>query len=318
MLYPLTFEPFLRPMIWGGQRIAPYKGISTDVPCVGESWEISGYQDHLTVVDDGPLKGKTVADLTREYKADLVGKHVYQENGDVFPLLIKFIDAQGDLSLQVHPDDEMARRVHGPGFRGKTEMWYVIDAAPGASLLCGMAREITREEYEKHVADGTITDVLVRHMVKPGDVFFLPAGRVHAICSGCMLAEIQQTSDLTYRIWDYGRLGLDGKPRQLHTELAKEAIDYKVYDKYLVSYPPAKDACVELVSCKYFTTCVCDLTKPMTLELPDSFMVVMCISGSGTVNGVPVRQGRTVLVPASLGSVCLVPDGSMKVITSHA
>jgi len=318
MLYPLTFEPFLRPMIWGGQRIAPYKGISTDVPCVGESWEISGYQDHLTVVDDGPLKGKTVADLTREYKADLVGKHVYQENGDVFPLLIKFIDALGDLSLQVHPDDEMARRVHGPGFRGKTEMWYVIDAAPGASLLCGMAREITREEYEKHVADGTITDVLVRHMVKPGDVFFLPAGRVHAICSGCMLAEIQQTSDLTYRIWDYGRLGLDGKPRQLHTELAKEAIDYKVYDKYLVSYTPAKDACVELVSCKYFTTCVCDLTKPMTLELPDSFMVVMCISGSGTVNGVPVRQGRTVLVPASLGSVSLVPDGSMKVITSHA
>ena len=305
-------------MVWGGERILPYKGVPGNLPKIGESWEISGYGEHLTLVDNGPLRGKSVIQLCAMYKEDLLGKHVYSEVGDEFPLLVKFIDAHSDLSIQVHPDDAMARRVHGPSFRGKTEMWYVIDTEPGAALYCGMAREVTPEEFDRHVADGTVTELLVRHLVQPGDVFFLPPGRIHAICSGCMLAEIQQTSDLTYRIWDYGRLGLDGKPRQLHTELAKQAIDYKVYDNYKVQYTPLKNTSVELVSCKFFTTCVCDLTKPFSAQLPDSFMIVMCVSGAGTVNGEPVRQGDTVLVPACMGSVNLVPDGAMKVLTSHA
>lgn len=317
-LYPLEFSPFFRTMVWGGERILPYKGVTGNLPKIGESWEISGYGDHLTLVDNGPLRGKTVLQLCSMYKEQLLGKRVYEAEGEAFPLLIKIIDAHSDLSIQVHPDDEMAHRVHGPAFRGKTEMWYVIDTEPGAALYCGISKNVTPEEYARKVADGTITDILARFEVKPGDVFFLPPGRVHAICSGCMLAEIQQTSDLTYRIWDYGRLGLDGKPRQLHTELAAQAIDFKVYDNYLTVYKPEKDKSVELVSCKYFTTCVCDLTRPLTVELPDSFMVVMCIDGSGTVNGHRVKQGSTVLIPACMSSVELVPDASMKVLTSHA
>ena len=305
-------------MVWGGERILPYKGVPGNLPKIGESWEISGYGEHLTLVDNGPLRGKSAIQLCAMYKEDLLGKHVYEAVGEEFPLLVKIIDAHSDLSIQVHPDDAMAQRVHGPSFRGKTEMWYVIDTEPGAALYCGIAREVTPEEYSRKVADGTITDILVKHMVQPGDVFFLPPGRIHAICSGCMLAEIQQTSDLTYRIWDYGRLGLDGKPRQLHTELAMEAIDFKVYDNYKVSYTPLKDASVELVSCKFFTTCVCDLTRPMTVTLPDSFMIVMCISGSGTVAGEHVHQGETVLIPACMGSAEIIPDGAMKVLTSHA
>lgn len=315
----LRFTPFLRTMVWGGEKIKAWKGIDTDIPKIGESWEISGYGEHLTEVAEGPLKGKTLAEVSAMYGEELLGKHVYAETGAEFPLLIKFIDALGDLSIQVHPDDKMARRVHGPHFRGKTEMWYVIQADPGACLYSGLSRSVTPEEYSRRVADGTVTEILARHEVHPGDVFFLPAGRIHAICSGCLLAEIQQTSDLTYRIWDYGRLGLDGKPRQLHTELALQAIDFKVYDDYRTPYVPKKDAPVELVSCKYFTTTLYDLTKPMTVTLEDSFMVVMCLSGSGTVDGKPIRAGESLLVPACRGSVPIVPGPSgLKVLGSHS
>ena len=275
------------------------------------------------MVADGPLAGRSIADLVKEYKGELIGKHVYENTGDEFPLLIKFIDALTDLSIQVHPDDELAARRHN-GSKGKTEMWYVVDAEPGAHLLAGLTEHITPEEYAARVADGSITDVLARHEVHPGDVFFLPAGRIHAICGGCFIAEIQQTSDITYRIYDYGRLGLDGKPREVHTELAKDAIDYKVYDNYRTEYSPVKDEEVELVSCRYFTTSLYDLTLPYAKDLSelDSFLVVMCLSGHGTleVDGeeVSVHQGETVLVPASADDICFVPeDGGMKLLTSH-
>ena len=316
-LYTLRFSPWFRTMVWGGERILPYKGVPGNLPKIGESWEISGYGEHLTLVDNGPLRGRSVLQLCAQYKEDLLGKHVYEASGADFPLLIKFIDAHSDLSIQVHPDDEMARRVHGPDFRGKTEMWYVIATEPGAALYCGLSKEVTPEEYSKRVADGTITDVLARYEVKPGDVFFLPPGRVHAICSGCLLTEIQQTSDLTYRIWDYGRLGLDGKPRQLHTELALQAIDFNVLPTYRTAYEPKTDAPVELVSCKYFTTTLYELTKPMEVVLPDSFMVVICTRGSGLVDGQHVRQGDTLLVPACRKKVSFTPSGEgMKLITS--
>jgi len=319
----LKFEPFLRTMVWGGEKIAPYKGISTDIPHIGESWEISAYPGHETVVADGPYKGKTITDLVKEFKGELVGEHVYANTGDEFPLLIKFIDALRDLSIQVHPDDEMAVRCHGEGFRGKTEMWYVIDAAPGAKLYSGLSRKLTPAEYEKMVSDGAITDALACYEVHPGDVFFLPAGRIHAICSGCFVAEIQQTSDLTYRIWDYGRLGLDGKPRELHTELAKQAINFNVEKNYKTSYEPVKDEEVELVSCKYFTTSLYDLTLPYAKDLSeiDSFMVVMCVSGSGSMEvdgeSLEIRQGQTVLIPASADDVCFIPDEAMTLVTSY-
>ena len=319
---PLKFEPILKTIVWGGEKIAPYKGIETEQKHIGESWELSGVAGNESVVADGPLKGKTIAQLVKEYKADLVGKHVYENTGDEFPLLIKFIDALSDLSIQVHPNDELAAKRHN-GSKGKTEMWYVVDAEPGAHLLAGLTEQITPEQYAAKVADGTITDVLARYEVKPGDVFFLPAGRIHAICGGCFIAEIQQTSNITYRIYDYGRLGLDGKPREVHTELAKDAIDYTVYPTYRTDYTPAKDEEVEVVSCQYFTTSIYDLTLPYAKDLSqiDSFLVVMCLTGSGAIEvdgeEVPVHQGETVLIPAAADDICFVPDGSMKVLTSY-
>ena len=336
-MYPLKFKPFLRTMVWGGKKIARYKGIPTEDGHVGESWEVSDVPGHESVVANGALKGRNLTELVREYKGRLVGERVYARNGDEFPLLVKFIDALSDLSIQVHPDDAMAMRRHGEQ-NGKTEMWYVIDADPGACLYSGLTEEITPEEYARRVADGTVTDVLARHEVHPGDVFFLPAGRIHAICSGCFVAEIQQTSDLTYRIYDYGRLGLDGKSRELHTELAKEAIDYKVYPSYRTDYTPGKDREVELVSCKYFTTSLLDLERRFRKDLSDldSFVIVMCLSGSGTLTDAePVydeegrrgptkghrtslRQGETVLIPASSQNITFTPSGEgMKVLTSY-
>ena len=319
---PLKFEPILKTIVWGGEKIAPYKGIETNQKHIGESWELSGVAGNESVVAEGPLKGKTIAELVKEYKGELVGKHVYENTGDEFPLLIKFIDALTDLSIQVHPNDELAAVRHN-GSKGKTEMWYVVAADKGAHLLAGLTKKITPEEYAAKVADGTITDVLARYDVHPGDVFFLPAGRIHAICGGCFIAEIQQTSNITYRIYDYGRLGLDGKPREVHTELAKDAIDYTVYPDYRTHYNPEKDEEQEVVSCPYFTTSIYDLTLPFAKDLSgiDSFVVVMCLEGEGTmeVDGeeVSVHQGETVLIPATADDLCFVPDGSMKVLTSY-
>lgn len=318
---PLKFEPILKTIVWGGEKIAPYKGIETEQNHIGESWELSGVAGNESVVSEGLLKGKTIAELTKEYKGKLVGEHVYANTGDEFPLLIKFIDALSDLSIQVHPNDELAAKRHN-GSKGKTEMWYVVAADEGAHLLAGLTKKITPEEYAAKVADGTITDVLARYDVHPGDVFFLPAGRIHAICGGCFIAEIQQTSNITYRIYDYGRLGLDGKPREVHTELAKDAIDYTVYPDYRTPYTPAKDEEVEVVSCPYFTTSILDLTLPYAKDLSDidSFMVVMCLSGEGSleVDGqeISVHQGETVLIPADADDICFVPDDKMKVLTS--
>ena len=321
-MYPLKFKPILKTIVWGGEKIAPYKEIVTDQKHIGESWELSGVAGNESVVAEGPLAGKTIAQLVHQYKGELVGEHVYANTGDEFPLLIKFIDALTDLSIQVHPNDELAAVRHN-GSKGKTEMWYVVDAEPGAHLLSGLTAKITPEEYAQKVADGSIVDVLARHEVHPGDVFFLPAGRIHAICGGCFIAEIQQTSNITYRIWDYGRLGLDGKPREVHTELAKDAIDYTVYDNYRTEYTPQQNEEQEVVSCKYFTTSIYDLTLPYAKDLSelDSFVVVMCLSGSGLleVDGeeVPVHQGETVLIPASADDLCFVPDEGMKILTSY-
>ena len=316
----LKFNPIFKTLVWGGEKIAPFKGVETGQHNIGESWELSGVAGNESMVAEGPYAGRSIAELVKEFKGELVGKHVYEKTGNEFPLLIKFIDACKDLSIQVHPNDELAAARHGTN--GKTEMWYVVAAEPGAALYSGLSQAITPAEYEARVADGTIVEVLARHQVHPGDVFFLPSGRIHAICSGCFIAEIQQTSDITYRIFDYNRPGLDGKPRQLHTELAKDAIDYKVYADYRTEYTPLQDEEVELVSCPYFATSLLDLTLPYAKDLSemDSFVVAMCLSGSGTleVDGteVPLRQGETLLIPASADDLCLVPGACMKVLLS--
>lgn len=324
-MYPLKFKPIFKTVVWGGEKIAPFKGVTTDQHNIGESWELSGVSGNESVVANGPLEGKTIAELVREYKGALVGEKVYKATGDEFPLLIKFIDAKSDLSIQVHPDDSLAAVRHN-GSKGKTEMWYVVGADPGAHLLAGLKEAITPDQYEQMVANDTITSVLADHKVKPGDVFFLPAGRIHAICGGCFIAEIQQTSDITYRIYDYGRKGLDGKPRQLHTEQAKDAIDYKVYPDYRTDYKPSKNQEVEVVDCKYFTTSVYELDKPLVKDLStiDSFMVVICTKGSGTLStepsgkdGLTIRQGETVLIPATEKEVTFTPAEQLTLVTSY-
>ena len=333
-MYPLKFHPFLRPMVWGGDKIAAYKGIENAPAHIGESWEISGYPGHESVVANGALAGRNLNDLVREYKGQLVGGKVYAAYGDQFPLLIKFIDARDDLSIQVHPDDRLAAERH-PGSKGKTEMWYVVKADPGAYLLSGINTPITPVEYVKLVAENRITEVLERFDIRPGDVFFLPAGRIHAIGAGSFVAEIQQTSDLTYRIYDYNRPGLDGKPRQLHTEEAKAAIDYKVYPDYKTEYDHTGNRENVLVDCPYFTTSLYTLDKPVAKDLSgiDSFLAVICLAGRGRLQvAIPafadgptkghvinVRRGECVLVPAEATSIVFRPDTcrTVKLLTSY-
>lgn len=274
------FKPILKTMVWGT-----------------ESWVLSGVPGNESVVAEGPEAGKTICDI-------FPGQ---------FPLLIKFIDAHQNLSIQVHPDDELAAKRHN--CKGKTEMWYVIGASEGAHLLSGLKEKIDSEKYVELVESGKITDVLADYPVSAGDVFFLPAGRIHAIGGGCYIAEIQQTSDITYRIYDYGRVGLDGKPRQLHTQEAKDAVDYTVYEDYRTHYVARKDESVRLVSCPYFTTDLLDLDKPFGMKVESDFLIVVCMEGSGTVNGLSLKAGETGLLLKE--DLEIVPDGNMKLLTSH-
>lgn len=299
----------------------PYKGIESTAKNVGESWELSAVQGNESVVSNGDFAGRNIVELIKEYKADLLGEKVYAESGDTFPILVKFIDARDDLSIQVHPDDELAAARHN-GSKGKTEMWYVVKADEGAHLMSGMSQQITPEEYVRRIDDNTITDVLCDYKVKAGDVFFLPAGRVHSIGKGCFIAEIQQTSDITYRIYDFGRLGLDGKPRELHVEQSKDAVDYSVPDDYKTFYTPELNKPVSLVECRYFKTHLLDLTE--TVEVPvkvnDSFMIVICLEGAGTLvdsNGyiLNLKQGETVLVPAVTDQITFNPYPQLKILT---
>ena len=323
-MYPLKFRPILKSVVWGGEKIAPFKEITTDQHNIGESWELSGVKGNESVVANGEYAGRTITELVHEFKGRLIGQKNYKKTGDQFPLLIKFIDAKQDLSIQVHPDDELAAARHN-GSKGKTEMWYVVAADKDAHLMSGLTQKITPDEYEQRVNNHTITDVLHDYKVAPGDVFFLPAGRIHSIGSGSFIAEIQQTSDITYRIYDFGRLGLDGKPRELHTELAKAAIDYTVYPDYKTSYEKEADKENVLVDCSYFTTSMYELDRPFTRDLKDmdSFLVVICIAGKGTLkdaegNEVTMHQGETVLVPADCTEVTFTPEGGrMQLLTSY-
>ena len=298
------FEPLLKQTIWGGDKIVTFKHLESDLDSVGESWEISGVPGDESVVANGEYKGKTLNEVLTEMKDKLVGADNYKRFGDRFPLLIKFIDARQDLSIQVHPDDETAHRQGKP--MGKTEMWYVMDSDENASLKVGLKKKITPEEYAQMVEDDTICDALGNYKVKSGDCFFIPAGRIHAICSGSFIAEIQQTSDVTYRIYDYKRKDKNGNYRQLHTKEAAEAIDYTVLDNYRTEYTPVKNEATPLVSCPLFTTAVYDLTEPMTLDYSelDSFVILIALKGEGTIltssgETFSFREGESVLLPAT-------------------
>jgi mannose-6-phosphate isomerase len=312
MLYPFIFKPILKKIIWGGSEICAFKGITPLQDGIGESWELSHVDDNYSVVDNGCLAGKNLDELIRTYGKQLVGGKVMEQFGDRFPLLIKFIDARDNLSIQVHPDDELAGKRHHSF--GKTEMWYVIKAGKGAALYSGFSRQTDAAEYVKRVEDDTIMDVMQRYEVKPGDVFFLPAGRVHAIGAGCFIAEIQQTSDITYRIYDYNRKDANGHTRELHTGLAKDAIDYTYHADYRTHYEACKDTPVSLVTCKYFTTRLLDMDTAISRDLSslDSFVIYICMAGKASVsdnkgNTLAIHQGQTVLIPADTLSVTIQP-----------
>jgi mannose-6-phosphate isomerase len=313
------FEPLLKQTLWGGDRIIPFKHLDTQMEAVGESWEISGVKGNETIVANGKDKGKSLNQLVREQKGRLVGEENYQRFGDEFPLLIKFIDARQDLSIQVHPDDEIAQR-HGKS-RGKTEMWYAFPSAPGAVLYNGLKRQLTPEVYEQMVENDTITEALARYEVSEGDVFFIPAGRIHAIGAGCFVAEIQQTSDITYRIYDYKRKDKNGNYRELHTKEAAESIDFRIYDNQHINYTLSKNEGVQVVSCPHFTTAVYDLTEPMTLDYSDldSFVILIAVKGQGKLicedEEITFQMGDTVLLPATTQEVKV--EGNVKFLETY-
>ncbi|KAA9349640.1 type I phosphomannose isomerase catalytic subunit [Larkinella humicola] len=323
MLHPLTFETIFKDKIWGGQKIKTVLGKDfSPLPNCGETWEISGVTGNISVVAEGPLKGQSLQDLLEHYKDELVGKHVYERFGNEFPLLVKFIDANDDLSIQVHPNDELAKKRH-KSF-GKTEMWYILAADEGATLNSGFNREVTKDEYVKAVADNTLMDILNIEPVSAGDVFFLPAGRVHYIGKGILLAEIQQTSDITYRIYDFDRTDDKGQKRELHTELAVDAIDYTHYDQYKTPYDSQPNQSVNAVTSDYFVTNVLKFDQEVLHDYThlDSFVILVCVDGSLTVETgdgyrIPLKTGQCALLPASTTQVTLLPNGPMTVLESY-
>ena len=319
-MQPIKFNPLLVQTLWGGEKIIPFKHLNSDLTQVGESWEISGVKGNETVVSEGEFKGKKLNELVDELKGKLVGEANYKRFGNDFPLLIKFIDARQELSIQVHPTDQLAQK-RGK-LRGKTEMWYIMDSDENAKLRAGMKEKITPEQYKQMVENDTITEAIAEYKVKEGDCFFLPAGRIHSIGTGCFLAEIQQTSDVTYRIYDFKRKDKDGNYRELHTEEAAECIDYNVEPNYRTEYTPVKNEGVALVECPYFTTAVYDLNEPMTLDYSelDSFVILIGLKGSGEItdnegNTTTLCEGETILIPATTSEVKVT--GNIKFLETY-
>jgi mannose-6-phosphate isomerase len=317
-LYPLKFKPIIKETIWGGTKLKDVLGKTTPSDKCGESWELSGVQGHLSIVSEGFLKGNNIQELTEIYMGDLVGEKVYEKFGIEFPLLIKFIDANDVLSIQVHPDDETSKKRHNA--YGKTEMWYVMENKPRAELICGFKKDVSKDEYLKALSNGKLTDILNSEKVAAGDCFFIPAGRVHAIGAGILLAEIQQTSDITYRIYDFDRKDAEGKSRELHTELAVDIIDYKAHNEYKTKYEEQLNKTIDLVDCEYFTTrTLCfDSTLARDFNIIDSFVIYIATEGSFDIihNGekTTVNKGETVLVPALLKEFKLSAHGKAKAL----
>ena len=313
-LYPLLFEPNLHTVVWGGHLLRPYKGLTPSDEPIGESWEVSAVPTSTSIISNGLWQGRDLVSVIHGQPEAILGKKVNEKYHGQLPLLVKFIDAQKDLSIQVHPNDEMALRKHGK--MGKSEMWYVIKADEGAHLYAGFKREIHIGEYYQRIADGTITEVLADHQVKAGDVFYLPAGRVHAICGGILLAEVQQSSDVTYRIYDYNRPGLDGKPRELHTALAAKALDFHVEANYRTNYSGMANRATQIIDTPYFAVRVMEVSKPFHRDLRkyDSFIITMCIEGDcvihvrSTGDEILLRAGNSTLIPAFIADFDILPQ----------
>lgn len=320
MLGILKFTPIFKERIWGGRKMEQTLGKRLpEGRVIGESWELSGVEGDISVVCSGALKGNTMQELIEIYMGDLVGDVVYERFGDEFPLLIKLIDAQDYLSIQVHPDDALAEQRHHS--YGKTEMWYILDNEPGAQLYLGFNQSVDRDKYIEYLEAGKLEELLKSYAVKPDDAYFIPAGAIHAIGKGIVIAEIQQTSDITYRVYDFNRVDAAGNPRELHTELALDAIDYSDGGSYDVTKEPMVNQVVELTSCPYFETNTILIEGGVERDYTDldSFVIYICLEGDLTLEteaGVEsITKGETVLVPATFDLVKI--NGSGKLIETY-
>jgi len=312
-LYPFKFYPILKERLWGGTKLSTALGKKTESDLIGESWEISGVAGDVSIVANGVLEGTALTDLIHRFPEEVLGKSVLERFGKEFPILIKFIDAQKDLSIQLHPNDELARKRHDSF--GKTEMWYVMDADKGAELIIGFKEDISREKYIESIRNGTLLDLLNFEDVNEGDTYFINAGTIHAIGAGVLIAEIQQTSDLTYRVYDYNRKDAYGNLRELHTELSIDAINYRKQDDFKVKYSKEPNVSNPMVNSTYFKTNFIPLNKNTKFDVPerDSFTIYMCIDGSVGIENdfgsVFIKKGETVLVPASSSHILLNTEG---------
>ena len=318
-LYPLKFKPIFKEKIWGGQKVKTELKIDFgELPNCGEVWVISGFEGNQSIVENGFLKDNAINEIVEVYMGDLVGEKVFDRFGNEFPLLIKFIDSNDWLSIQVHPDNELAaKRKAG---NGKTEMWFTLGADENTQLISGFNREMDKETYLKHLNDGTLKDILNYEDVKKGDVFFIPAGRVHALGPGMLLAEIQQTSDTTYRIYDWDRTNDKGNTRELHTEEALDAIDFKKQNSYRTPYNFEINSTNEIIKCDKFTTNIVNFNQTISkdLETLDSFVIYMGVEGNtilvwddGEIN---IEMGEAIIVPASISQIELVPKTTSKLL----
>ena len=316
--YPIKFKPILKEKIWGGEKLMSLLDKKSDKKNIGESWEISDVEGDTSIVSNGKLKGKTLKELITEFKGDLVGKKVYKEFGKKFPLLIKFIDAKTPLSIQLHPHDELAKKRHNSF--GKTEMWYVMQADEKANLIVGFKKEVTSDEYLQHLKNKTLVDILNFDEVKSGDVYFIPTGRVHAIGAGVLLAEIQQTSDITYRIYDWDRVDDAGNSRDLHTEEAIDAIDYTSQESYTSDYKKFQNKSSTIVSCPYFTTNILPIKGKVQVDNndKDSFVIYMCVEGEVTldykISKINLKKGETILIPAVLKEFYFISENNSELL----
>ncbi|MCX7550605.1 type I phosphomannose isomerase catalytic subunit [Xanthomarina sp. F2636L] len=302
-LYPIKFHPILKEKIWGGKKLKQLLNKDSNLPNIGESWEISDVEDDTSIVANGQLENQSLKHLLSTYKEELIGKKNYKQFGNKFPLLIKFIDAKQDLSIQLHPNDEIAAKRHNSF--GKTEMWYVMQADPDSNLIVGFNQEMSSELYLEHLHKKTLTEILNFDKVKTGDTYFIEVGRIHAIGAGVLLAEIQQTSDVTYRVYDWDRVDDKGNFRELHNDLALEAFDFNMPDNFRIAYNKTENKLNKMISCPYFTTNFLKINKTINLENTyDSFIVYMCVEGEAIISTgaykEPIKKGETILIPANI------------------
>ncbi len=318
-LYPFKFNPIFKDKIWGGHKIKTHLNMDFGkLPNCGEAWVLSGVEDNQTEIRNGFLEGNELNELVEVYMGDLVGDAVYRKFGNEFPILVKFIDANDWLSIQVHPDDELAMKRHNS--LGKTEMWYIMEADDDSELISGFSKKVDKEGYQKHLENKTIKEIMNFEHVKKGDVFYMPAGRVHALGPGILLVEIQQTSDVTYRIYDWDRIDSSGMMRELHTDLALDAIDFKVYDDYRSHYEEKLNETVNLVKSPYFTTNLIHLDKPLRKDYTelDSFVIHICIEGKVSFKtaqmSLEAKKGEALLFPARSEHVEIFPSPTAKIL----